>query len=849
MESPTIGLSGVKRTNFRPGTNVQRRVLRGLLFLLAITTAAPSLGADWISDRPARGAFALAADGRAADILYDSADHAVVARAAADLAADIARVNGVQPKIQTAVPAGSANLVLIGTLNSSEFIDELVRRGKLDVRSLKGAWESFVIHTVVKPMPGIDSALVIVGSDQRGTAFGAYELSEAIGVSPWYWWADVPPQHRAALYVAAGTRRFGPPSVKYRGIFLNDEDWGLQPWAARTFEPATGDIGPKTYARVFELLLRLKANTLWPAMHKVTAPFNRDPRNAKLADDYAIVMGSSHAEPMLRNNVGEWTDAPERFNYATNPNGVRTYWNERVKTNARYESLWTLGMRGIHDSGMTGGATVAERAALLERIFADQREMLAAHVNPDIERVPQMFMPYKEVLDIYRAGLNVPRDVTIVWPDDNFGYIRQLPSATERSRPGGSGVYYHLSYLGAPLSYLWLSTTPPALIQTEMTRAWDAGARTLWIANVGDLKPAEIGTTLFLEMAWDIDRWRSRTQREFLDDWARRTFGTERAIGEVLDAHFRLNFERRPEHLQWWLPGERPRNSTLSEDEIALRLARFDSLIAALDRIAPALRSDQADAFFELIDYPVRAAALANRRYFAAERYAKLINDHPAQARSAAAVANATDAEIKAMTRRFNEEVAGGKWRYIMAEEPADNQWKTFRTSPLALPAPGMSGPVGPNGEIAQSAGAGIANAKIMEVETFTRNRGWRFVQGLGRGDGTMASHAPAARLDYRVTVPKEGTWSLALGLIPNYPPAGQQIEVAIDDEAAHDIVITRNAEGTGWAQAVLDNILYLPASGTLSAGTHRISVSTDGEGVLLDRLLLVPETSRVATE
>lgn len=828
-------LSSQKRTSLRRGTNV-------LLFLLAIATTIPSLAADWISDRPTRGAFALAADGRAADILYDPNDHAVVARAATDLAADIARVSGVQPGIQTAVPAGGSKLVLIGTLGSNRFIDELVRRGKLDVSRLDGAWESFVIHTIARPMPGIDSALVVVGSDRRGTAFGAYELSEAIGVSPWQWWADVPPQRRAAIYVAGGTRRFGPPSVKYRGIFLNDEDWGLQPWAARTFEPETGDIGPKTYARIFELLLRLKANTLWPAMHKVTAPFNRDPRNAKLANDYAIVMGSSHAEPMLRNNVGEWTDAAERFNYATNPAGVRTYWEGRVKANARYESLWTLGMRGIHDSGMTGGATTAQKSALLEQIFADQRAMLAAHVNAAAERVPQMFMPYKEVLEIYRAGLKVPLDVTIVWPDDNFGYIRQLPSATERSRPGGSGVYYHLSYLGAPLSYLWLSTTPPALVQTEMTRAWESGARTLWIANVGDLKPAEIGTTLFLEMAWDIDRWRNRTQREFLDDWARRTFGSDAAIGEILDAYFRLNFERRPEHLQWWLPGERPRDSPLAESEIAKRLSRFDSLVAALDRIAPTLKPDQADAFFELVDYPVRAAALANRRYFAAERYAKLINTRPAEARSAAAMANAADAAIKAMTRRFNEDVAGGKWRYMMAEEPADNQWKSYRTSPLALPAPGTSGPVVPTGEAAPSTDIAASDPGIVEAEAFAKNRGWRFVQGLGRGEGTMASHAPAARLEYRVTVPEKGAWSLALGLIPNFPTAGQQLKVVVGDEAARDVRVARNAEDPGWARAVLDNILYVPASGTLRAGTHHIVVSTDGEGVLLDRLMLVRE-------
>jgi hypothetical protein len=344
---------------------------------------------------------------------------------------------------------------------------------KLDVGDLKGAWESFVIAVVDRPTPDVPRALVIVGSDRRGAAYGVYELSQAIGVSPWRWWADVPPPRRDQLYVAAGTRRLGPPSVKYRGIFINDEDWGLQPWAAHTFEPETGNIGPKTYARVFDLLLRLKANTLWPAMHPTTAPFNDDPANAKLADRYAIVMGSSHAEPMLRNNVGEWKAPAETYNYATNPDGVLAYWRQRVTTNGEYENLYTLGMRGIHDSGMVGANDLASRKTLLETIFADQRRLLAER---GLQGAPQVFTPYKEVLDVYRGGLKVPDDVTLVWPDDNFGYIRQFPDAAERQRAGGSGVYYHLSYLGAPLSYLWLSTTPPALIQQQMGQAWDLGA-------------------------------------------------------------------------------------------------------------------------------------------------------------------------------------------------------------------------------------------------------------------------------------------------------------------------------------------------------------------------------------
>jgi len=428
------------------------------LLLLLVTALTPAVAAGQsVSEHPGVGTFPLVQAGRAATLVHDPADHRVVAIAVEDLAADIERVTGVRPVVRRAPSAELTEpIVIVGTIGRSRAIDDLVRRRKLDAGDLAGAWESFVIANV--PGDGAAGAaastLVVAGSDRRGTAFGTYELAQAIGVSPWYWWADVAPDAKRELHVAAGSQRFGPPSVKYRGIFINDEDWGLHPWAAKTFDPGRGDIGPKTYAKVFELLLRLKANTCWPAMHEITRAFNSYPENRQLADDYAIVMGSSHAEPMLRNNVAEWTAPPEDFNYTTNRDGVLAYWEERVRENGRSENIYTLGMRGIHDSAMQGAPTMADKVAALGRIFADQRELLARHVNPAVERVPQVFTPYKEVLDIYRAGLRVPDDVTIVWPDDNHGYVRSFPNDEERRRAGGFGVYYHLSYLGAPLAYL-----------------------------------------------------------------------------------------------------------------------------------------------------------------------------------------------------------------------------------------------------------------------------------------------------------------------------------------------------------------------------------------------------------
>src|SRR4030095_4159199 len=396
-------------------------------------------------------------------------DFQVVQIAAQEFAADVERVTGKSPRLGSQPSQASRYSVIIGTLGRSALIDSLVQAGKLDLEQLRGKWESLVVATVPNPLPNIEMGLVIAGSDRRGTAFGVFELSQAIGVSPWYWWADVPPVRHANLFVASGTKRAGPPSVQYRGIFLNDEDWGLQPWAAKTFDPQLGDIGPKTYARVFELLLRLKANTLWPAMHNCTKAFNLYPDNKRVADDYAIVMGSSHAEPMLRNNVTEWVEKHEDYDYTRNADAVRRYWEQRVEQNGKFESIYTIGMRGIHDSPIQGPKTQPERIKVLEQIFADQRGLLAKHVKEDVSTVPQIFCPYKEVLSDYRNGLKVPDDVTIVFPDDNFGYIRYLPTDAERKRPGGFGVYYHASYLGGPLSYLWLDTTTTSLLWQEIS--------------------------------------------------------------------------------------------------------------------------------------------------------------------------------------------------------------------------------------------------------------------------------------------------------------------------------------------------------------------------------------------
>ena len=593
--------------------------------------------------------FVLATADRAATIFVDADDYPVVGIAAEALAGDINRVTGSQPKVSSETPGHADAVVLIGTIGSSRLIDGLIQQGLLDVSDTHGQWERFVIATVDNPRPGIAKALVVAGSDRRGTAYGVFSVSESIGVSPWVWWADVSPERRGFLGLPATRFVSKSPSVRYRGIFINDEDFGLLQWAKKN-EPGAGTIGPRTYERVCELLLRLKANFLWPAMHEVTVAFNQIPENKVVADRYAIVMGSSHAEPMLFNNATEWEYPKGHWNYDTHPELIKGVWEKRISENALYENVYTVGIRGIHDRPMQGGGTLEDGVRRLERVFADQRAMLDGYVNLNVEKVPQIFVPYKEVLPIYRAGLKVPDDVTLVWVDDNFGYIRQLSNPAEQKRSGRAGVYYHLSYWGGPEDYLWLGSTSPALTAYEMQKAYAYGADRLWVFNVGDIKPNEKEMEFALRLAYDIESYPVDRAMTFLVDFATQSFGGAHAneIAELLDDYYLLTTQVKPEHND---------QMSLSESELDARLDGYADLVQRAKAIGRRLPAAKQDAYFQLILYPIQGAALMNLKHTALHR---------------GDVEQAVDAyeEIQDITRKYNLEIAGGKWDGIMNASP-----------------------------------------------------------------------------------------------------------------------------------------------------------------------------------
>jgi hypothetical protein len=488
------------------------------------------------------GSFAIAQRGAAASIYLDSGDYAGAIRAASDLQSDIARVTGITPAVAHDKASAGSQTIIIGTVGKSTLIDQLIRSRKIDARPITGKWESFLIQVVSKPLPGVASALVIAGSDKRGTIYGIYDVSEQIGVSPWYWWADVPVQHKDALFVKPGAYVQGPPAVKYRGIFLNDEAPSLTGWVHKKF----GTYNHEFYEKIFELLLRLKANYLWPAMWNNA--FNEDdPLNPRLADEYGIVMGTSHHEPMLRAQQ-EWKQhGTGPWDYSRNSEVLQKFWDEGVDRNKNYESILTLGMRGDGDLPMSEGANVA----LLEKIVADQRKIIAKHINKDLSAVPQAWALYKEVQEYYEKGMRVPDDVTLLWCDDNWGNVRRLPTEEERKRRGGAGVYYHFDYVGDPRSYKWLNTIPITKVWEQMSLSYEYGADRIWIVNVGDLKPMESPIEFFLTLARDPHHWPKERISEYTRLWAEREFGPEYApdgqharcllrIGALPNQSFRL---------------------------------------------------------------------------------------------------------------------------------------------------------------------------------------------------------------------------------------------------------------------------------------------------------------------
>ncbi|MEO6525448.1 MAG: glycosyl hydrolase 115 family protein [Gemmatimonadaceae bacterium] len=592
--------------------------------------------------------------------------------AAGLLARDLKALTGRDANLATTLAGCAQVCVVLGT-HDFPLIVQLAAKAGIKPQTLKGQWERY--ERVAVSADG-RTYLLIAGSDRRGMIYGVVDLTREMGISAWEWWADVAPRQVARLTVNGADTRSNTPSVQYRGFFLNDEDWGLQPWAAKTYEPETGDIGPKTYGRIFELMWRLKANTIWPAMHPSTRPFYDFPANPKVADDYAIVVGTSHAEPMLRNNVREWDqNARGAFNYLTNRDALIRYWQQRVVEAKGSDVIYSLGLRGIHDGPMEGAETDEARKVVTQDVLAVQRNLLSKELGTPVTDIPQAITIYKEVEDTYNAGLKVPNDVMLVWSDDNYGYLTRLSSPAEQKRAGGAGLYYHLSYWGRPHDYLWLSTTHPGLVREQMDRAWTQNARREWIFNVGDIKPSEYLATYVMDLAFDHGAF-AQSPRKHLQDFMSKQFGASQApeIAAIMMRYYDLAFARRPEFMGWdqTEPTTPARTSAYVQsdgEEAQVRVAAYADLVSRADNVAAALPADRQDAFFQMVQYPVRGAANLNTRILKLDLSALYAHQGRASANLYSEQAKAAQDRIALETARYNS-MLNGKWRLMMNDSP-----------------------------------------------------------------------------------------------------------------------------------------------------------------------------------
>ncbi|NDV64136.1 glycosyl hydrolase 115 family protein [Bacteroides sp. 224] len=627
-----------------------------------------------------KNSFPIVSSSGNAIICYDEKDASVIHKSTSLFVEDVHLVTGQELKKEATTPGkvSARHAIIVGTIGESKWIDALAAKNKIDTTAISGSWERYMVEIVNNPVPGIKKAIVVAGSDRRGTAYGLLSISKAIGVSPWYWWADAPVKQQKQLSVKVDKFISKEPTVKFRGVFINDEDWGLYRWSKNNFEKERGNFGPKTYGKVCELLLRLQANYLCPAMHDASMAFHRIPENRLVADSFAIVMGSSHCEPLLFNTASEWKrDKMGEWDYVGNKDGVNKVLKSRVVEAAPYENVYTLALRGLHDRAMNASNNMADRKQMLQDALMAQRQMLVDVTGKRAEDIPQAFTPYKEVLDVYDQGLELPDDVTIIWPDDNYGYMKRLSSPKEQKRSGRSGVYYHSSYLGKPHDYLWMNTTSPTLMYEELRKAYDMTADRIWLLNAGDIKSCEFVADFFLTMAFDIDSFNYERAADYRTEWLCGMLGDEyqNEFRDMTNAFYKLAFPRKPEFMGWgyqWATDKHGNERNTDTDfsltnyrEVDTRLDEYRRIGSIAEKILHALPEEKKACYYQSMYYPVKGCELLNRMILTGQRNRWYAIQQRAATEQLEKMTKACYDSLDVITKGYNS-LLGGKWDHIM---------------------------------------------------------------------------------------------------------------------------------------------------------------------------------------
>ena len=792
-------------------------------------------------------------------IYADENDDWLVNKAASLFQSDIEKVTGKTPEIIHSLPSSEKNIIIIGSLKSS-LINQLIQQKKLNA-DLKGKWEMYHVQTIAAPFKGIENALVIAGSDKRGTAFGVFELSKQIGVSPWYWWADVPVKKKNEVYVKKNIFLHEQPSVKYRGIFINDEAPAFSGWTKEKFN----GVNHLVYEKIFELILRLKANYLWPAMW--ANAFNDDDKeNPVLADKWGIVMGTSHHEPMLRAQQ-EWKRYGKGlWNYDSNKIVLDEFWKKGIENMGLHESIVTIGMRGDGDKPMTQGTATA----LLERIVADQRKIIEDVTHKPASQTPQLWALYKEVQDYYDQGMRVPDDVTLLLCDDNWGNIRKLPKLTDKPRTGGYGIYYHFDYVGGPRNYKWINTNNIARVWEQMHLAYEYNVRNIWIVNVGDMKPMEFPISFFLDYAWNTKKWDQDNLRDYYTQWAGEQFGKTYAkeIGEILRKYSQYASRRKPELLD---------ANTYSIENYNIEWMRvvdeWEKLFEQTEKINLQLPSEYKDAFFELILHPVKAMSNLHEMYFTVA----LNNLSPS---------NKTEEKVKQLyvndsliSVQYNQ-TANGKWNHMMDQthigysywqQPPVNKMPQIKyaetNSPQEKSIEIQEITLSTTEEDIDPLEAKTKTNLFNEVDGYvsinashytkainTSTIHWKVIPDIGKdGDGittfpvtaneqNIDSNSP--HLEYEIYTYDTGSVKVQCYFSPTlnfHNDEGLKYAIAIDDEQPETISINKDDNNVRiWSEWVSNNIIIKTSQHNLSKqGKHVIKYWMVSPAVVLQKLVV----------
>jgi len=833
--------------------------MKKTIFLFAIIFITQNLSAqNFISDKMENGNFPIVSK-TASTIYTDKNDDWLIQKTASLFQNDVKMVTGGKPEISNELPGKANSIIIIGSIKGSKLIQQLIQTKKINVDSIKNKWESYQIQIIKNPFKGIQNALVIAGSDKRGTAYGVFEISKQIGVSPWYYWADVPVKKKKEVFFKNGTYKSGPPSVKYRGIFLNDEAPALSGWVHENF----GNFNHLFYEKVFELLLRLKGNYLWPAMWG-NAFNNDDTLNPVMANKYGIVMGTSHQEPMNQATEHWRHEHKGAWNYQTNDRVLRVFWKQGIENMDHRETIVTIGMRGNGDKPMTEGSNIA----LLEKIVADQRKIITEVTGKPASETPQDWALYKEVQDYYDKGMRVPDDVTLLFSDDNWGNIRRLPKPTDKPRSGGYGIYYHFDYVGGPRNYKWINTNNIARVWEQMHLAYSYGVDKIWIVNVGDLKPMELPISFFLDYAWNTKKITVDNIGNYYREWASEQFGRKYAkqIGDILQKYSQYISRRKPELLS-------PETYSLTDyDEADRVINQYRQLVAEAEKINSELPAEYKDAYFELVLFPVKAFVNLNELYVAVAKNRIYAKNNFSFANDYADSAKMFFEKDSILCYQYNHELAKGKWNHMMDQthigytywqQPPVNkmpdikyvskdsikQVEFLKGVPITLNKKGLKNKVHYelNGYVSIEA-ANYSKAVNKQIK-------WKVIPGIGKdGDGittfpVMADEKKLTNgnpyLQYEIYVYDTGTVKLDAYFSPTLnfenDSLGLQYAISIDNEKPQIVSINKDENNEKiWEQWVSNNIIIKTTEHQiLQPGKHTVTYWMISPAVVLQKIVL----------